>query len=198
MRAVIGSDHDILLLGLCRLVEGVVEIAGRVTDCRALLTVISTTKPELVILDVERSGFGWLRATERIRGCVPNIVVACISASRDHNFLEEMASIGAITKPLENQTIQDLQNFVAELIGERSPSIPARMALPRLTLKESQVLRRVADGITSRRIADEFRVSVRTVEFHRSNIMRKLGARSVSDLVRYTIQNHGPIQQATN
>lgn len=198
MRVVLGSDHTLIRAGLSAVVERApsAEVVAVVSDWQALLAAAEATVPDLVLLDVEHSGFGWVRAAERIHRIRPQMILACISSNGDMDFLREMQSAGVITRSATDGATEETLTFIRELTGNgneqtRSGSAGCPHAAPSLTPRENDILLRVARGFQSHEIARELGLSVRTIEFHRANILRKTGARSVADLTRYAIQSGG-------
>ena len=194
MRVVIGSEHPLICEGLSAVIGSTrdVSIVGRSSDWQSLLATAAETHPDLILLDIERARFGWIRAVQHIRRLSPATVIACISSRGDVSFLEEMSAAGAITRPITNRTREDILAFICPTTqSAQSSSSPVvrKNSLHSLTAREREVLRRVARGCMSQEIAAEFSLSIRTVEFHRANILRKTGARSTADLTRWAIQS---------
>ena len=194
MRVVIGSEHPLIREGLSAVIGTTrdVSIVGRASDWQSLLAIAAETHPDLVLLDIEHAGFGWIRATQQIQRSSPATVVACISSRGDLDFLEEMSAVGAITKPLTNGAREEILAFIGSANqGAQSCSSPVAKpnSLRSLTAREREVLRCVSRGSTSEEIAAKFGLSIRTVEFHRANILRKTGARSTADATRLAIQS---------
>jgi DNA-binding NarL/FixJ family response regulator len=192
VRVVIGSEHPLICEGLSAVIGTTrdVSIVGRASDWRSLLATAAETHPDLVLLDIERARFGWVRAAQQIRRFSPATVVACVSSRGDLSFLEEMSDAGAITKPLTNRACEEVLGFISPAIqAAQSYSSPVAKpnSLHSLTAREREILHRVARGSMSQEIAAEFGLSIRTVEFHRANILRKTGARSTADLIRLAI-----------
>jgi DNA-binding NarL/FixJ family response regulator len=196
VRVLIGSDHPLIREGLSAVIENIPDanVVACASDWHSLRVAAEETHPDLVLLDVERAGFGWVRAVEQIRRFAPEMVMACISSSGDLDFLEEMSAAGAVTKPITNRASEEILTYIRSLTSDpsgqvRPPAMAAPKALRFLTAREHEILRRVAQGSMSQEIAKELGLSVRTVEFHRANILRKTGARTAVDLTRYAIQS---------
>jgi two-component system, NarL family, nitrate/nitrite response regulator NarL len=195
VRVVIGSDHPLIREGLSAVIETTpnANIVSRATDWQSLLAAAEETHPDLVLLDVERPGFGWVRAVRQIHRFAPEVILACISSNGDMDFLEEMSAAGAITKSITNHASEEALNFVRRLSNDQnvpvhSASIAGPRAVHSLTAREREILRRIARGSMSQEIAKELGLSIRTVEFHRANILRKTGARTTADVTRYAIE----------
>ena len=194
MRVVIGSDHPLICEGLSAVIGTTREasIVGCASDWHSLLTTAAETHPDLILLDIERARFGWIQAAQQIRRFSPTTVVACMSSRGDLSFLEEMSAAGAITKRITNRVRDEILAFICpanQAVQPDSPPVAKRNSPHPLTTREREVLRRVTRGAMSQEIAAEFGLSIRTVEFHRANILRKTGARSSADLTRWAIEN---------
>ena len=145
-------------------------------------------------MDVERTRLGWIRAVEEIRKTSSQVALVCLSSNADPEFLKEMRSAGALTKTITEPDSEDILEFVGHLAGRSGPHVRSQPVLPTatgqsLTAREREILRRVARGSMSHQIATELKLSVRTVEFHRANLLRKTGLRSAADLTRFAIRN---------
>jgi len=192
MRVVLGSDHQLIVDAMAGLLANGEPSANRCTDPEKLLSLVEAARAEAVFLDVEHGAFGWYRAIERLHASYPDILIACVSASSNQEFLKEVTAIGGATRHIERGNAHDLLQFFKELFaaGSVTPIRARRSHNSRLYLspREREVLRHVAAGAMNAEIAQVLGVSVRTVEFHRANIFRKTGARTVADLTRHAIR----------
>lgn len=148
----------------------------------------------MVLLDIERPTFGWLRAIDQVLHIEDHPSVVCVSASGDSDFLTEIGAAGALTKAIKDLSHGEVQSLLHEIVeGQNLPATPEASGTNRsrrlLTAREREILKLVAHGSTSQEIAAELGLSVRTVEFHRANILRKTGARSPADATRYAVQS---------
>jgi DNA-binding NarL/FixJ family response regulator len=194
VKVVLASDHPVALEGLTAMFSHKAEIAGRASGPQELTQIAETVQPDLVLMDVEKPRFEWIRAMERLRSSVPAAACACVSASGDDAFLEEMRTSGAVTRMIDSEKTRDLLRLFEEVSGV--PMGPGGSALRRphreaslLSPREREILRLVASGHMNHEIARDLGLSVRTVEFHRANILRKTGARTAADLTRLAIQS---------
>lgn len=196
MRVLVASEHPLIRIGLLSAIKGVpvAEAVGSVAGWDSLVATAERTSPDLILLDIERPAFGWLRAIDQVLQLVRHPAIVCISASGDRDFLAELSASGTLVKPIKGHSRSQVQLLLQEIV--QSKTCPARTSTklnertPRdLTVRECEILTRVAHGCTSQEIAVELGVSVRTVDFHRANILRKTGARSPADAARYAVQS---------
>ncbi len=157
---------------------------------KELLDVLDTSCPSCVVRDVRMPGMSGLELQAALAQQVPDIPVVLITAHGDVPMAVEAVSKGAfdfIEKPFDNAVLrravakamdQALGNF-----SEKSAQIEARAALSKLTTREREVFELVASGHTSKAIARQLDIKVKTIEVHRSRMMEKLGAKSLAEIV---------------
>lgn len=194
MRILVASDHPLIREGLAGLARSSydAELVGAASTWQSLLVVAGEVHPDLVILGVERPRIGWIRAVQQIRRRSSLIRIAFVSCDQDPDYLSEMRNAGALTKFIADRDSNEIATFIQQFSGSQSGSESSGTlanSANTLTPRELEILGRVANGEMSHEIAGVLAVSVRTVEFHRANILRKTGARSVADLTRYAMEN---------
>ena len=207
LRILIADDHVLVRHGL-RQVLGTRpdwEICGEAADGIEAVEQARQLKPDVVILDLSMPGTGGLQATREIRKILPRTEVLILTMYDSEELVREVLDAGARGyllktdagpallsavesvsrhKPFFTSKIEDII-----LRGFLTPTGRAQKALAHgsLTKREEQVLNLVAEGLSSKEIAKSLRLSVKTVETHRANFMRKLGLHSVSAVVRYAL-----------
>jgi len=194
-RIVIADDHTIMREGLRSLLEAEpeFEVVGAVDNGRDAVRLASLLKPDLVLMDLSLPEQQGLEAIREIkRRCVgtrvlvlslhdtPQSLRAALDAGAD-GYLLKGASRAELVLAIAVVLRGTL--FVSPALGRR----PAEPALDRLTLRERQVLKRIAEGARNREIAQELALSTKTVEKHRSKLMRKLNLRNIAALTSFAI-----------
>ncbi len=178
---------------LCWLSESIGFRTAAYDSARAFLESYVDRQPGCLLLDVRMPGMNGLELQERLVDRSIDLPVIIVTGHGDVPMAVRAIKAGAfdfIEKPFDNQTLIGRikaavdEHLHAESAKTDRAEIDARLAT--LTPREHEVLNIVANGETNKVIADEMGISEKTVEFHRANIMQKLEARSLADLIRAT------------
>ncbi|NJB69069.1 DNA-binding NarL/FixJ family response regulator [Desulfobaculum xiamenense] len=207
IRVVIADDHKVFLEGLCSLIheEDDMEVVGQAADGLELLDMVERLRPDVVVTDISMPGLNGLDAAQRIAESHPQVRVVALSMHRDKQFVREMLRNNAkgfllkeccfdelaeairfamrgelyLSRPLKEFVVQD---YVA---GLRGPDDAAPCAL---SGREREVLQMIAEGHSTRDIAEILHISVKTVETYRRQIMTKTNIKTVAGLTKYAIR----------
>jgi DNA-binding NarL/FixJ family response regulator len=213
IRVMVVDDHPIWRAGVARdLAEQGVEVVATAADGAAALRIIPATNPDVVLMDLHFASGGpsGAEATQRISDTWPDIRVLVLSASGEHADVLAAVQAGASGYLTKSASVAELVNAVRRtargevvftaglaglVLGEyRRMALDPRTGSPRLTDRETEVLRQVATGRTARQIAETLVISHRTVENHVQSALRKLQLHNRVELARYAIE-HGLIDQ---
>lgn len=204
IRVLVADDHTIVrrgIVSLLSLAEGIEVIAeaenGREAAEKSLLL-----GPDVVLMDVSMPLLNGLEATERIKKKRPETKVLILSAHDNEEYVAQVVRCGANGYLLKNTSADDLFRAIRAVHGGEDffgPFVPALMSVPseggesragtRLTGREREILQLVAEGHHHQQIADLLSISVRTVDTHCNNIMRKLDLHDRASLATYAIKN---------
>ena len=197
--------------GIRRLIEGEhdIEICGEAADGREVLEQVDKYRPAVVILDISMPLLSGLETLERIRSTHPAVKTILLSVHADPPMIQNAVSLGVDGYLLKNaRTSEILQAIRAVTRGGSFFSPPvareivAQIRQPRpatdqpfslLSGREREVLHWIAEGLSAKEIASDLSISTKTVEAHRTSLMRKLGVRKATELVRYAVR-HGLIE----
>ncbi|MCG8688607.1 MAG: response regulator transcription factor [Desulfobacterales bacterium] len=207
LKVIIADDHAIIREGLKSLLEkkgiAVIDIAknGREAVEKAI-----SLKPDIMMMDISMPDLNGVEATARIRQEVPHTRVIALSMHSSKSIIDKMFASGASGYILKESAFDEIYDAIQGVIRGNfylTPSI-ARMyvddqglslsnweELPKfskISKKEREILQLVAEGEKTRDIAEKLGVSIKTVETHRRNIMKKLNIFSVAGLTKYAIQ----------
>lgn len=202
---VLGDDHKIVLRGLRALLEAEPGFAviGEAADGLRVLSLVERLKPDVLVLDLMMPGLGGFDVTRRVAKRFSKTRVIILSMYSSEAHVVEALRSGASGYVLKDASAEELTMAIHEAAaGRRYLSAPfsndridSYLKQPiaidpygTLTAREREVLHLVAEGLTSGDIARRLFISPRTAESHRANLMRKLGLRSRTDLVRFALQ----------
>jgi DNA-binding NarL/FixJ family response regulator len=211
LRILLADDHEIVRRGLCALLqrhEGW-EICGEATDGREVLEKAKQLNPDVVIVDIGMPNLNGLDATRRLLQQDPNSKVIVLTVTDADQVIREALDAGARGFVLKSDAARDLVTAIEALQSKRmffTPRVNDLLlagflekghtvsrsqppTLPTLTAREREITQLLAEGRSSKEAASLLNLSTKTVETHRSNIMRKLSLHSIRDLVVYAIKN---------
>jgi two-component system response regulator NreC len=203
IRILIADDHGVLRAGLYALLnaEPDLEVVGEAADGHEALRRAGELQPDVVLLDISMPGLNGIEVAGRLREMLPSTHVLVLTIHTDGDILREAIKVGVrgyIIKMATHPELLDAIRTIARGDSYIHPALaPAVVqalssdpSAESLTSRETEVLGFVAQGCTSSQIAEMLNISERTVKFHRTNLMRKLGVRNLAELVRYTAGRH--------
>jgi DNA-binding NarL/FixJ family response regulator len=205
---ILADDHRMMRQGVRRILEEQpgLKIIGEAGDGLELLALMKKNVPDLVIMDVSMPNLRGIEATREVKSQFPKVKVLILSMYKDKDYLAQAIAAGADGYILKEdadielysalKAIRTGSHYVSPTLADQVTDsfIKVLRKHPKqetqgreLTTRESEVLKLIAEGKTSREIADLLTISVRTAENHRLNLMRKLGFKKNIQLVRYAI-----------
>lgn len=205
-RILLADDHTLVRAGLRKLLEEVpaVEVVGEADDGRKALELVQALKPDLVLMDLSMPGLTGLEATARIVKAWPKVKVLVLSMHQNQEHVRQALRNGALGYLLKDAAPQELEQALQAVLAGRcylspavaphglTPELAALRSAPAvggaLTPRQTEVLRWVAQGLSSKEIARKMDLSVKTVGTHRTAIMEQLDIHEVTGLVRYAMQ----------
>ena len=204
---VIVDDHALLRQGIISIIETSqdMEVIGEASDGLELLSLLKMITPNMVILDISMPKMRGFEAAREIKSIYPHIKILILSMHKEKEYLYHAFSAGASGYLLKEDT--DTELFTAIKTIQRddvyvSPLLQKELTndlialsggsgkLPEepLSTREREVLKLIAEGKSSKKIAELLFISTRTVEHHRASIMKKLNLKQIADLVKYAIR----------
>jgi DNA-binding NarL/FixJ family response regulator len=212
LRILLADDHEIVRRGLSSLLqkhEGW-EICGEASDGREALELAKRLKPDVIILDIGMPNLNGLSTTRQLLQHDPNFKIIVLTITDSDQVIREALDAGARGFVLKSDAARDLVSAVEALQSKRmffTPRVNDLVLagflekghpisrteppnLPVLTAREREITQLLAEGRSSKEVASLLNLSTKTVETHRSNIMRKLSLHSIRDLVVYAIKNN--------
>jgi DNA-binding NarL/FixJ family response regulator len=205
----VADDHEIVRRGIRALIQEQPEwqIAAEAKDGRDAVTKATEFQPDVAILDITMPSLNGLDAAKQIAELSPRTKVLILTIHESDQLSRKALDAGARGYMLKTDAAVDLITAVSSLLSNRTFFTPkvAQMVLNgylgkwstasegaplQITAREREIVQLLAEGKNSKEVATVLDISVKTVESHRSNILRKLHCHSVTDLVRYAIRNH--------
>lgn len=198
-RVVVVDDHELLRAGTRRILEDAVgfSVVGEAGDGNVALRVIGETEPDIVLVDIRLPVMNGIDLARQIAIDFPRTTVLILSAYDDENYVRAALAAGVSGYLLKTMPGDELvrsiraaadgSNFLGHPIvgqGEKSDRVWSADA-PRLTERESDVVRLVVRGMSNKAIASQLGISPRTVEGHINHVFDKIGASSRTELVHY-------------
>jgi DNA-binding NarL/FixJ family response regulator len=204
-RVILADDHTLFRSGVKRILAEVpgVEIVGEAADGLQLLALLKEVTPDLVILDISMPKLRGLEAIQEIKTSFPQVQVLILTMHKDADYLSYALGAGAAGFILKQDadpellaaltTIRRGKTYLSPAISEVVPDLlrgRKSNGTPRevLTHREREILKLLADGKSSKEIGELLFISLRTVQNHRANIMKKLKVRRTTDLIKYAMQ----------
>jgi len=210
LRILIADDHDLVRRGVKALLQSHAgwQICGEAVTGREAVSKAEELKPDIVILDISMPDLNGVEAARRIRKASTNTEVLILSMHYSDQLIREIIDAGVRGYIVKSDSDRDLIIAVETLVKHRPFFTPLATEVilsnlntggpvtkvpesirDRLTSREREIVQLLAEGKSSKEIASSLNLSVKTVETHRANIMRKLDMHNVSELVRYAVRN---------
>ena len=207
-KIMLGDDHSLVLEGIRRLLDSKYNVVASVENGRLLVSEALRLKPEIVVLDITMPILNGIDAAREIRKAMPETRFVFVSMHANAVYVRKAMEAGASGYVLKSGASDELlqaielarkgRRYLSPGLGQdviediqARPKTSSRHTLD-LTSRQRQILQLIAEGKQNKEVASILHVSVRTVEFHRSRLMSRLGARSAAELSRFAL-NEGLI-----
>jgi DNA-binding NarL/FixJ family response regulator len=205
IRVLIAEDHETVREGLKMILRAQddIEVVADVGDGRTAIDVAQTVRPDVILMDVSMPTLNGLKATAKLKVSCPEIHVLALTRHKDDGYLQQILKAGASGYFLKQSAASELIHAIravakggkyldpavaGRVMGSfAGRSLPSSDKLPEITEREAEVLRLISWGHSNKDIANRLDLSVKTVEVHKTNAMKKLGMSSRIDIVRYAV-----------
>ena len=207
IRIVLADDHTILRNGIRAILddEPGMEIVGEADDGRTAVNVACQLKPDIVIMDIAMPLLNGLEATRQIRRTCPGVKVIILTMHDNEEYVIQMLEAGAMGYILKDAAARELIQAIRTVNRGEAVLSPAitRIVIEdylrwggirptngneELSPREREILQLIAEGYTSKQIAEILVISVKTVQAHRTSLMQKLNLHNRGESIKYAIQ----------
>jgi DNA-binding NarL/FixJ family response regulator len=212
VRILLADDHDVVRQGLRRLLEEQARwtVCGEARNGREAVRLCQELMPDIAILDVSMPELNGLEATRQIRKVSPATEILVFTMHQSEQLVRDMLTAGARGYLLKSDAAANIVDAISSLAAHR-PYFNMRVSETvlagylqliekenhatrqkpgdTLTAREREILQLLAEGKANKEVARQLSIGVKTVEAHRASIMRKIGANSIVDIVRYAVRN---------
>jgi DNA-binding NarL/FixJ family response regulator len=201
----LADDHTLLLEAFAKLLADDCDIVGTVGDGRALVDAAKELKPDVVVVDVRMPLLNGLDAARQIKHLLPSTRIVFLTMNEDPDLAAEAFRAGASAYLLKRSAAPELMMAIREVMKRRSYVTPLvtegmvdsmlqrperRQGREELTPRQREVLQLIAEGRSMKEIAALLNVSVRTVAFHKYNMMMQLHIKTTAELIQFAIKRH--------
>ncbi|MCF6246360.1 MAG: response regulator transcription factor [Desulfobacula sp.] len=206
IKIVIADDHSILQHGLCNSLEleKNIVVAGKAESGYEAIELAKKFRPDMVIMDVSMPGLNGIEATKQILKLYPVIKVMALSMHTERIYIAGMMQAGASGYILKSCSFNELLAGIHAIIsgecyfcrevkhlvgGVNNDNVddPPASVFSLLSKREREILQLIAEGAKSRRIAEKLKISVKTVDNHRTRLKMKLNIHSIAELTKFAI-----------
>jgi two-component system invasion response regulator UvrY len=206
IKVLLADDHSIVRAGLRRLVDESqdMEVIGEAANGKDAIQKVHEKMPDVAVIDISMPGMDGLEVISQLHDYYPKLPVIILTMYEEEQYVVraiEAGAMGYLTKrSAPEQLLKAIRKVhagcryltaeAAELLALRvARGADTRSPLDALSMRELQVLRRLAMGHTNREIAESYHISVKTVDTYRSRLLKKLNLRNNAELSRFAIKN---------
>jgi DNA-binding NarL/FixJ family response regulator len=207
IKVLLADDHSIVRAGLRRIVEesGEMLVVAEAADGQEALQLVKKEAPDVAVIDISMPGLDGLEVISQLQTLHPDLPILVLTMHEEGQYVVRAIQAGAMGYLTKQSAPEQLVSAIRKIYegqryitDEAAESLALRVAkgsngsspLDSLSMRELQVLRRLAMGHTNREIASAYHISIKTVDTYRARLLKKLGLRNNAELSRFAIQNH--------
>jgi DNA-binding NarL/FixJ family response regulator len=212
VKILIADDHQLIIDTLTLLLKDApdMDVLEEANNGEEVMQILQRRKVDLVLMDIEMPELDGIEATKLIRAKYPDVKVMALSGTKEKKTITKMLDAGAAGFVLKNCTKDELISAIRKIARgskyfssdvsealmdimaeskEKQKSVTAVIQRDQLTPREIEIIKLLAEGMSSPDIAKKLFRSSRTIDTHRTNIMKKIGVHNIAGLIKYAIQN---------
>ncbi len=200
-KVLLADDHTLVNEGLAKLLHDDFDLVGTVEDGRALVEAAERLQPDVVLLDISMPVMNGMDAAKRLRQTMPHVRIIFLTMHAETGYVREAFRAGASGYVLKRSAASELVTAIHDVMQGKT-HVSDAIAMPANYLKEGsknggetltprqrEVVQLVTEGNTAKEIAHVMGISVKTVEFHKTQIMQRLGVGCVAQLIKYALDS---------
>jgi len=204
IRIVVAEDHHLVRQGIVKLLEsaGDLTVVGEADNGMQAIELVTSLHPDVMVLDIAMPKFGGLETLIKLEGIRPKPQVVMLSMHADPSMIRQALQSGALGYVVKQSVADELiaavraarngsmflSSGISGVIANNFLAESPKNLLDRLSPRESEVVKQIVEGYSTREIADGLRTSVKTVEKQRRDAMRKLEVDNLASLVRVSLE----------
>jgi DNA-binding NarL/FixJ family response regulator len=206
INVLLADDHSIVRAGLRRIVEesGEMHVIAEAADGQEAIRLVKKTAPDVAVIDISMPGLDGLEVIGQLQAVCPELPILVLTMHEEGQYVVRAIQAGAMGYLTKQSAPEQLVKAIIKIhagqryiTDEAAEALALRVAkgsiskspLDSLSMRELQVLRRLAMGHTNREIASAYHISIKTVDTYRARLLNKLGLRNNAELSRFAIQN---------
>jgi two-component system response regulator NreC len=206
IKVLLVDDHQIILDGIKSLLENTpdIQVVATANDGNEALNTLKLLTVDVILMDIDMPGLNGVDATRQINTMFNDVKVIMLTMHSEGAMIKSLIEIGAHGYILKNSTKEELLEAIYKVArGEKyfSPEVTMSLLNPEkeksktvgiqidFTQREIEIVQLLADGLTNKEIGDKLFISHRTVDTHRTNIMKKVGVNNIAGLISFAIKN---------
>jgi two-component system response regulator NreC len=202
------DDHQIIIDGLKSLLENIptIEVVGEALNGKKAIDLLALISVNLVLMDIDMPILNGIETTKLIKSKYTNVKVIILSMYKESGLIKTLIDAGADGYLLKNSDQNELLEAIAKVTSgqqyfssdvtlsllnknsSNSSSFQEENVVGDLTDREIEILKLIAEGFTNKEIGDKLFISHRTVDTHRTNLMKKVGVNNIAGLIRFAIK----------
>jgi len=203
LRIVLVEEHQMMREGLRLIIERdpALHVIGEADNGRLGVMLAARLQPEVVVMDISMPELNGLQATKELKRQVPGVRVLVLTRHTETSYVHELLEAGASGYLLKQSAADELVRAIRRVASGETyvdPAIAARVVVSvaatgskgrsgKLSGREEDVLRLIALGFLAKEVAEQLRISIKTVETHKAKAMIKMGMENRTDIVRYAM-----------
>lgn len=208
VRILLADDHVLIRHGIKKIIKAneALRVVGEASSGEELMGFLETLEVDLIILDIAMPGIGGMETLSKVKSRYPRIKILMLTMYKNKQYFYNAMSAGADGYLMKDDSDSELLVAIEKVLSGKSYISPfmaedfaddvismyrneKKSPFQELTRREKEILQLVVKGLTSKQMAEHLRLSQRTVDHHRSNLLRKFNRKNSVEMVNYAVRN---------